>query len=283
MKERKILQAYPGKATTDGAGVHMRRLHWRPDTFNMDPFLLLDMFDSTNPEDYIKGFPLHPHRGIETLTYLIEGEILHKDSLGNIGTIRSGQYQWMAAGSGILHEEMPQISPRMLGFQLWINLAKAEKMATPIYLDMKSEDLPLVITDGAQIRVIAGAYDGIKQTKSPHHHPVTILDINMEPNKTVTIHVQEDENAFLVPLVGQVTVAESLIEGKIGITLGDGDQISIHSNNAPVRVMFFAGKPLKEPIAWGGPIVMNTQEELDTAWEELRNGTFIKQNHLVEL
>ena len=213
---RKIKKITRGSHAVDGAGVHLVRVVGYRDVLDYDPFLLLDAFDSKNPEDYIKGFPWHPHRGIETVTYLIEGDIEHGDSLGNKGSILSGDCQWMTAGSGIIHQEMPQPTKRILAAQLWINLAAKDKMCSPKYGDIKSKDVPIIEEENAKIHIIAGNY-----------------------------------------------------KGKI-------EKFQIETIDKSIRFLLFSATPLKEPIAWGGPIVMNTKAELNQAFKDLDEGTFIK-------
>jgi redox-sensitive bicupin YhaK (pirin superfamily) len=236
---------------------------------------MLDSFDSKNPPDYTLGFPMHPHRGIETITYLIEGEMEHKDSLGNKGTIRSGESQWMTAGSGIMHQEMPKASPRMLGLQIWLNLPKAEKMVPPTYFDITASMIPTVKTDEAAIRVISGSY---KQTKgvSPAHVKATLYDVALKASSSVELNTLEGENVFIFLIEGGAKTGGKNYEEKTAILYGPGDKIKVESTDGPVRFIFFSGPPLNEPVAWGGPIVMNTPEELDLTFDELRKGTFIK-------
>lgn len=282
MKMRTVGQTRIARPSVDGAGVHLRRVFWRKNTFDMDPFLLLDLFDSTNPDDYTAGFPLHPHRGIETFTYLIEGEVLHKDSMGNKGRIGPLEYQWMSAGSGILHEEMPQPSPRMLGFQLWINLPQRDKRSEPSYLHMTGESLPVVQEDGYYVRVLSGRYRNAEQGEEPKHIPVNIYDIDIQPGRTALLPVETGENAFLAVLQGSAQVGDTPLEDKAAATLVDGDTVEIKAGPDGARIAFFAGVPLEEPIAWGGSIVMNTEEELNTAYRDLENGTFIKHSIQIE-
>lgn len=273
---REVEKAVRGVRTTDGAGVHLTRVLKRDTVKDFDPFLMLDSFDSYNPEDYISGFPWHPHRGIETITYVIEGEIDHEDSLGNKGRILPGQSQWMTAGSGIMHQEMPQAAKRMLGFQLWLNLSQAEKMSMPHYFDITEKLIGETSADGAEIRVIAGEYGGVSGAKPPHI-PATILDVSLEAGKSITIPTKAEENVFIFSILGGVEVASKLYPEKTAILFGAGDAITVAApEGAPARFAFFSGKPLREGVAWGGPIVMNTEEELQQAFADLRSGNFIR-------
>lgn len=272
---RKVERAVRGIGTTDGAGVRLVRVLKRDTVKDFDPFLMLDSFDSYDPNDYILGFPWHPHRGIETITYLIEGEIDHEDSLGNKGRILPGQSQWMTAGSGIMHQEMPQASRRMLGFQLWLNLPGTEKMSEPHYFDITEKLIGETKVGGADIRVISGEYGGVSGAK-PAHIPATILDVSLEAGKSVTLPTKTEENVFIFSILGGVVIDSKLYPEKTAVLFGEGDSVTIASpDGEPARFIFFSGKPLREEVAWGGPIVMNTQEELQQAFADLRNGSFI--------
>ena len=237
---------------------------------------MLDSFDSENPQDYIKGFPMHPHRGIETVTYLVEGLIEHQDSLGNKGAIESGCSQWMTGGSGILHQEMPQSCQRMLGFQLWLNLPKSEKMTEPKYFEIRKEDIPLYKGDGFKVGVISGSYEGVNGAK-PHHIQAMILDVVVEPGKSVRIPTPKGETVFAFLIEGQGAVAETFYQEKSALLFSEGEYIEIKADEKPLRFALFSAPPLHEPVAWGGPIVMNTEEELKQAFADLEDGSFIKE------
>ena len=246
------------------------------DVKDFDPFLMLDSFDSTDPADYVRGFPMHPHRGIETITYLISGKIEHEDSLGNKGTIHSGESQWMTAGSGILHQEMPKKSERMLGFQLWLNLPREEKMGPPEYLEITRERIPLTERDGAIVRVLSGRF-GETSGVAPNHIPASILDVELSAGAAADIPTKPDETVFVFLIEGDGEINGRRVSSKTAVLFGEGDHISVSApQDAGLRFIFFSGKALHEPVAWGGPIVMNTREELETAFEELRRGVFIK-------
>lgn len=278
---RKIKKITRGRAAVDGAGVKLVRVIGYNDTKEYDPFLMLDAFDSSDPDDYTKGFPWHPHRGIETITYLIKGDIEHGDSLGNKGSILNGDCQWMTAGSGIIHQEMPKASDRMLGAQLWLNLPAKDKMTEPAYGDIKSEDIPELEEKGAKIRVIAGEYKGVRGGFEGRYIKAAYLDVALsageewsftnEPEDTLFIYIFSG-NAFFDP----ENPSQDPVDEKQAILFGEGEKFWIRASDKPVRFILMSGKPLKEPIAWGGPIVMNTKEELDLAFKELDNKTFIK-------
>jgi len=277
MKHREIVKTVRGQRTVDGAGVSLVRVLSNRDVYDFDPFLMLDSFDSTDPADYAAGFPWHPHRGIETITYLVSGKIEHMDSLGNKGTIGSGESQWMTAGSGILHQEMPVASDRMLGFQLWLNLPQREKMAEPAYLGITPEMIPVISAGRASVRVLSGGYGGVSGVLPRHIH-AGILDISLPAGERITLPVKPEETVFAFLIQGDAVIDAHLISEKTAVLFGAGDSVSIEATpDRELRVVLFSGKALHEPIAWGGPIVMNTREELDLAFSELRNSTFIKE------
>lgn len=279
---KKVVKVTKGVPATDGAGVKLVRVFGYYDTEDYDPFLMLDAFDSTNPEDYTKGFPWHPHRGIETITYLIHGDIEHGDSLGNQGSILSGDCQWMTAGSGIIHQEMPKASNRMLGAQLWLNLPAKDKMVTPSYGDIKGENVPIVEEDGVKIHVIAGEYLGVKGGFEGQYIKATYLDIELSANQEWTFTDNPENNLFVYIFSGKAKFdpmdsSDNLISEKQAVLFSKGEKFWIKAGNEAVRFILLSGKPLKEAIAWGGPIVMNTKEELDLAFLELDKGKFIKK------
>jgi hypothetical protein len=275
MIERAVIQTVRGMRTMDGAGVRLTRVLSQRETKVFDPFLMLDSFDSRDPADYLAGFPMHPHRGIETVTYLIEGRIEHEDSLGNRGEIIAGESQWMSAGSGILHQEMPKASERMLGFQLWLNLPAAEKMSEPAYLSITKDMIPVARAGEATVRVLSGAVGGAAGI-TPRHIPARILDIALPAGERLAVPFDAGDTAFVFFILGDGDVSGTPVTEKTAALLSEGDGITLTAGSGGARVIAFSGKPLHEPIAWGGPIVMNTQRELDFAFEELRRGTFIK-------
>jgi len=275
MAEKEVMRVVRGQRTVDGAGVNLVRVLGRETVQDFDPFLMLDSFDSRNPADYVKGFPLHPHRGIETVTYLVRGEIIHKDSLGNAGVIRDGGTQWMTAGSGILHEEMPQASERMLGLQLWLNLPQKEKMTEPKYFDIRKQDTREIQGEDYALRIIAGSWEG-EEGARPHHIQATLMEFLLKEGRELRIPAKSGENSFVFLLEGDAVIAGTRYEEKSAILFGEGDVVRISAADRPARFVFAQGPPLREPAAWGGPIVMSTQQELRQAFADLRSGNFIK-------
>jgi quercetin 2,3-dioxygenase len=279
---RTIRKLFSSKSTMEGAGVRLKRAFGFAEVPLFDPFLLLDDFRSDNPDHYLKGFPWHPHRGIETITYVLNGDVEHGDSLGNKGIISSGDVQWMTAGSGIIHQEMPKgDSDRcMMGFQLWANLPAAEKMMTPRYRDIKAADIPAVHLDqGVKIKIISGR---LGETVGPVRDIVTepeYLDIMLPPHSTYEHKTLTHHTVFVYVIEGKgfFDAGEKDAYGNETVILfDDGECIVVSTHDAPVRFLLVAGKPLREPVAWRGPIVMNTQQELDAAFTEYARGTFIR-------
>jgi len=299
-KTRKIKKTLKAKPTVEGAGVHLKRVFGYHQVPLLDPFLLLDDFHSSVPDDYIRGFPWHPHRGIETITYMFRGEVEHGDSMGNKGVIYAGDVQWMTAGSGIIHQEMPkgQKDGLMWGFQLWANLSASSKMMNPRYRDVKSRDIPEITLDnGTKAKIICGDLNGVKGPVRDIVIDPEYLDVTVLPNTTFTHKVKADHTcfayvvegagyfdqerdpyAFEVEGSGYFDFDRTCLIGVESLTLyGDGDEVSIFAVDNPVRFLLISGKPIREPVAWYGPIVMNTQEELRVAFEEYQQGTFIKR------
>jgi quercetin 2,3-dioxygenase len=275
---RNIRRTVAGSNQVDGAGVKLVRVLGPGTTKEFDPFLMLDAFDSRNPADYTKGFPWHPHRGIETVTYLIAGDIAHGDSLGNKGHILDGGCQWMTAGSGIIHQEMPQASPRMLGLQLWINLPRKDKWAPPQYRDITAARIPKVEEDAGTVSVISGAYGKAKGVTQGDYVQTLLLDVALKPDAVWRLAVDRQSTLFIyiVDGTGLFDDAATRVESHRAVLFGEGNEFAVRAGPAGVRFVLFAGRPLREPIAWGGPIVMNTQEELDQAFAEIDAGTFIR-------
>ncbi|WKZ20253.1 MAG: pirin family protein [Candidatus Jettenia sp. CY-1] len=296
---RKIHKVLKSKPTIEGAGVHLKRAFGYSQVPMFDPFLLLDDFRSDNPMHYIKGFPWHPHRGIETITYVLCGDVEHGDSMGNKGLISSGDVQWMTAGSGIIHQEMPKGDPDglMFGFQLWANLPKSHKMTEPRYRDVKSNQIPeAVLENGTKIRIICGKVNG-KQGPvrdiiiDPEYIDVTVPARSefTHPTKrghTVFAYVIEGKGYFCKeknPFSYEIEGAnyfdiqrDPFISNKTLVLFDDGDQMMVSTEDDAIRFLLISGKPIVEPVAWYGPIVMNTEDELRIAFEEYSNGTFIK-------
>ena len=283
MKIRNSIKTVTGRMAVDGAGVNLVRVIGYGDVKEFDPFLMLDAFDSVNPEDYIKGFPWHPHRGIETITYLIKGNMEHGDSLGNKGSILDGDCQWMTAGSGIMHQEMPKPSDRMLGAQLWLNLPKENKMAMPTYNDIKSDIIPKVKENGTTVSVIAGDYKGNFSSYYGDYVKILYFDVHMEEGVQWCFDTDEELNLFIYIVEGEGYFGSSdeLIQSKRALLFDKGDIFKAKAGKDGVRFFLYAGKPLNEPIAWGGPIVMNTREELQQAFKDLDNANFIKDKYKI--
>ncbi len=274
--ERKVQKILEPKPTIEGAGVRLKRVLGNDEDSTLDPFLLLDHFGSNNPEDYVKGFPWHPHRGIETATYIWAGKIEHRDSMGNKGVIRSGDVQWMTAGSGIIHQEMPKKYPGLMqGFQLWVNLPAKKKMTDPKYRGIDKDQIPIVQEKNAKIRVMAGRKNGAEGPVRDLSIAVEYFDVELAPDGAFE-HVTPNEHTVFAYVVNGSTeiLNEKISEGQC-VVFSLGDSVKIHSKIGS-RFLFVSGEPLKEHVAWRGPIVMNTQEELQTAFEELDAGTFVK-------
>lgn len=295
-----ISQAQP---TMEGAGVSLHRAFGFQDPDMLDPFLLLDDFRNDDPALYEKGFPWHPHRGIETITYVLEGEVEHSDSLGNKGLLGPGSVQWMTAGSGILHQEMPRgnVSGQMHGFQLWANLPGSLKMTSPRYQDVEGAEIPEIIDDdGTKVRVVIGDFCGKKGPVDGIAADPQFLDISVPANTRKTLKVDTYRKTFAYVFSGSASFRDAsdptgvLLEKEVRgeevnirdlsgnrtlVQFGTGDEITVQTGDEGVRFLLISGTPIQEPVAWHGPIVMNTQQELMTAFAELRNGTFIKPAH----
>lgn len=274
---RTIAKVLAVKETLEGAGVHLHRGFGYFELPLFDPFLLFDDFSSTEPNDYLPGFPLHPHRGIETVTYVLKGDVTHKDSLGNTGTINKGDIQWMTAGSGIVHEEMPHGHNGLTGFQLWVNLPRSHKMMLPRYQEIKADDIPTVTKENTLIHVISGTFDGTSGPVKDIMANPTYLDIELPLGATITIPAKEGDTSFIYIFSGSIVTSDSLHEkGTIILHKRTGDSVTVTAREEGARLLFVSGTPLNEPIAWHGPIVMNSDEEIRVALSDLRNGTFIK-------
>lgn len=274
--ERKITKTVQGYRTRDGAGVSLVRVLGKDTIEDFDPILMLDSFDSTNPEDYIKGFPMHPHRGIETISYLYKGKMIHRDTLGNEDAITSGEVQWMNSGSGIEHEEMIPESDRLLGVQLWLNLPSSEKMSKPSYHRINFEDIKELDIEGGTLRLLAGQY-GEHHGYKGEHLPFNYYDIHLDKGAVFEKSTANDESIMLFTLVGDIEVAGEVVKEKTAAKLSDGDSVRIKSLTDGAQVLYISSKKLDEPVAWAGPIVMNTPKEIQQAYIDLRNGDFIKE------
>jgi len=273
MIKRKIVKTITGMKTSDGAGVNLTRIIGSPELNMLDPFLLLDEFGSDNPDDYIAGFPPHPHRGFETITYMLNGKWRHKDSAGNEGLLGDGSIQWMTAGRGIVHSEMPiQTDGLVRGFQLWLNLPKKKKLTEPAYQDIHAEQIPILKEVFGTVKVISGEYNGtIGPGKS--HTPVLIMDIRLNPESEISIPVMDGWNAFGFIYEGDVKSGEFLSKGQLAVYNTEGN-VHFKTNDTQAGIYLVAGEPLNEPVARGGPFVMNTRGEILKAFEDYQNGNF---------
>ncbi|MCI4339543.1 MAG: pirin family protein [Thermoplasmata archaeon] len=278
---RSIERRFPGVPTLEGAGVRLRRSFSNNEIPLFDPFLLLDRFGSTNPEDYLAGFPWHPHRGIETVTYVLDGRVEHGDTLGNSGVIGSGDVQWMNSGSGIIHQEMPQRSEGgMSGFQLWVNLPAREKMSIPAYRGLSAGEIPEVSTDtGNRVKVVAGNFERVEGPVRGISVDPTYLDVRVPPGGEFELPTAPGYTVFSHTIDGSGTFAGAdsapVAPGETAL-FGAGGAVRVRASDAGHRFLLVSGRPLHEPVAWYGPIVMNTQSELRSAVRELQSGEFIK-------
>ncbi len=274
--KRKVKTTVKGFRAIDGAGVSLVRVLGRDTVEEFDPILMLDSFDSINPEDYIAGFPMHPHRGIETISYVSSGKMMHRDSLGNEDTVSSGEVQWMNSGSGILHEErIPEVD-RLLGVQLWLNLPKDDKMSKPSYNSIKKEDIKEVEIDGGKIRLLAGDYKDVSGYRGKHL-PLNYYDVHLDEGAEIILNMDANESVMLFTLLGDVYVEGELVEEKTAVKLTEGDSVYIKNGDEKAQVLYISSKALNEPTSWAGPIVMNSKEEIKEALDELNKGIFIKE------
>ncbi|MFH1981722.1 MAG: pirin family protein [Pseudomonadota bacterium] len=262
----------------EGAGVRLKRSIALPELDHVDPFLLFDHFGSDNPADYLKGFPLHPHRGIETVTYMMAGKVDHKDSIGNAGSIFAGDVQWMTSGSGIMHEEMPQpVDGRMEGFQLWVNLPARLKMSDPNYQEFTATQLPVVtLENGTRITVIAGAVDGVQGPVTQIAIAPVYIDVTLPAGAGFSHPVTAGHTAIAYVFKGGGRFADGNVLALTMAVFDDGDRVQATAGDAGMRFLLMSGAPLNEAIARYGPFVMNTRAEIEEALQELRNGTFVK-------
>jgi len=300
MSLRPIKKLSKAKPTLEGAGVHLRRAFGFGDTSDFDPFLLLDDFRSDVPADYLAGFPWHPHRGIETITYVLAGTVEHGDSMGNHGAIAAGDVQWMTAGSGIIHQEMPKGDPagRMHGFQLWANLPAALKMTPPRYQEVKAAEIPeLTDDDGTSVRLVCGRFWGKTGPVDGIAADPMYLDVSVPPGRRKTLPVETTRHAFAYVFAGSGkfcnasgplavpteavgwsdTAPPTEADNRSLVLFDRGDELTVQAGETGIRFLLCSGQPLREPVAWYGPIVMNTQEQLRKAFQELEQGTFLKQ------
>ncbi len=275
---RQVEMQVQGYRAVDGAGVSLVRVLGNETAKAFDPFLMLDAFDSTDPRDYVAGFPTHPHRGIETVTFLSRGSIVHEDHLGTRAAIHDGEAQWLTAGSGAFHSEMPQPAERMLGVQLWLNIPAAQKMtAEPFYHGVINEEIREFPLEAGRLRLVCGSYAG-ERGICGKYLPLDFYDIFLDAGGSVTLDVPGDsKSAMVFTLEGPAVVSGTAVPAKTAARLGSGDAVRIEAGEEPIEILFFRSERLGEPIAWYGPIVMNTSDELITALDELQEGTFIKQ------
>lgn len=275
--ERKINRQVTGFRTVDGAGVNLVRVLGHNTIEDYDPILMFDSFDSIDPDDYTAGFPMHPHRGIETISYIYQGQMTHKDSLGNEDTIADGEVQWMTAGSGILHEEKLPASERMLGVQLWLNLPAKDKMVPPAYNSIKNSEIEEIELKNGKLRLLAGQFKDRKGYKS-NYLPLDYYDIHLDPGASITIDTEEKRSVMVFTLLGEAYIAGELIKEKTAVKLTDGNKLELKATDKKAQILFVSSEMLKETVSWGGPIVMNTREELHKAFDDLEKGTFLQEN-----
>ena len=283
-KIREVRVTLKSRPTMEGAGVRLKRAFGYSDP-TLDPFLLLDDFHSDNPNDYMAGFPWHPHRGIETITYMLHGRIEHGDSMKNNGVIGAGDVQWMTAGSGIIHQEMPkkdENDPYLAGFQLWANLPASHKMMDPRYRDITKDQIPeVVLNNKVKVKIICGEVNGVKGPVQDIITDPEYLDVSIEPNSEFKHSIVKSHNVFAYVIEGEATfdpTNDEIVGAEHLVIYSEGDEVLIQTNDKSVRFLLISGKPIGEPVAWRGPIVMNTVEELRIAFSEYNKGTFIKHN-----
>lgn len=274
--ERKVKTKVRGFRTRDGAGVSLVRVLGNQTTKEFDPILMLDSFDSTNPDDYTAGFPMHPHRGIETISYISRGKMVHRDSLGNEDGISDGEVQWMNSGSGIMHEEMVPAADRLLGVQLWLNLPSKDKMSKPSYNSIKNDKIPEIEIEGGKLRLLAGTYKEYQGYKG-NYLPMNYYDIQLNADAEFTLTMGQKDSVMIFTLLGNIYINGEYIEEKTAVKLTEGNSLTIKNGKEKAQVLYINSKALNEPIAWAGPIVMNTQEEIQKAFSELMSNTFIKE------
>lgn len=277
MTQRSLKQTIPALETSDGAGVRIKRSIGQHQNIRLDPFLMLDEFGSAEAADYIAGFPSHPHRGFETVTYMIEGHMLHEDHLGNRGDLRNGGVQWMTAGRGIIHSEMPQQEEGVMrGFQLWLNLPAAEKMVEAGYRDIQPEEIPVIPFSGGTMKLIAGtlevAGDSHLGAMPGRSTQPLYADIQLEPEATVTLPIPRTHNGMLYLYKGEARLGETALQRSAASILGEGDEITLTAGREGARLLLIAGKPIGEPVVQYGPFVMNTREEIEQTLRDYRDG-----------
>jgi redox-sensitive bicupin YhaK (pirin superfamily) len=273
MTLRKIQQVIQGQPASDGAGVKLIRSLGGADHLRLDPFLMLDAFSSENPDDYVAGFPSHPHRGFETVTYLLDGHMLHEDHLGNRGSLKSGAVQWMTAGRGIIHSEMPQQeNGRMRGFQLWINLPAKEKMKPAGYRDIQPDEIPTVLLADGKIKIVAGTYENTRGPVQGGSTDPIYWDIELKSQGVFKANLPKEHSAYIYPFEGSVEIADRVLKTHQGGVLGAGDTVEVKAGPDGARFLVLAAKPIREPVVQYGPFVMNTRAEIEQAIRDYQNG-----------
>lgn len=279
MSVREIKRMIQAKTVKEGAVANLNRIVSYPDIEDFDPFLLLDIWDSSNPTDYIEGFPWHPHRGMETITYLISGTFEFTDTVGNKSTVSEGDCYWMTAGSGIIHQEMPKPSKRLLGTEFWFNIPSEYKMTKPHFQHIKKSSIPEVVEADYTIRIISGNYEGIQGAVKCDYVKLLFLDVTINPLKQLRLKTEQDTNVLACIVEGEGCFDEleqQIVYSKNGVLFHKGSEVFVKSKDKGMRFFFFAAMPIEEPVVWGGPMVMNTEEELSQTYQDLSNGTFIK-------
>lgn len=277
MKQRQVIQQVKGVPAKDGAGVSLVRVLGHDTIYDFDPFLMLDSFDSSNPDDYVAGFPEHPHRGIETISFIAKGQMTHRDHLGNRQSIGEGEAQWLTAGSGVFHSEFPS-GERLLGLQLWLNMPAKDKLkAPPAYHGILTTEIPTFNLPGARLRLLTGEFQG-KRGWQGKYLPLDYYDVHIDANTQIELPAKPQNTVVIFTLQGEVSVGGTRLSEKTAARLSEGDIVQIATADHQAQVMFMSAPPTKEPIAWYGPIVMNHEQELRTAISELNDGTFIKTN-----
>jgi len=278
MTTRPIIQLLHATPVTEGAGVTVRRTIGTPSLRHLDPFLMLDHFGSDNPDEYIAGFPDHPHRGFITFTYMLDGHMLHQDSMGNRGDLHPGAVQWMKAASGVIHSEMPQQRDGLMrGFQLWINLPAGEKMSDPAYQEFSPQHIPLVQENGVRVKLLMGEYGGQHGPIKDDLTQVQYLDVQLDVGHTFTHTLNPEHTAFVCVFEGEAALADQPLPQHSLAVLGAGDQVKVSATGTDTRFILVSGNPLKEPIVQYGPFVMNTREEIEQAMRDYRDNALVKK------
>lgn len=280
MPQRRLQQLVTAFEVTEGAGVTVHRTIGTPPLRHLDPFLMLDHFSSDRPDDYIAGFPDHPHRGFVTLTYMIDGHMLHEDSMGSRGDLRAGGIQWMKAASGVIHSEMPQqTNGLMRGFQLWINLPAAEKMSAPAYQDYAADKIPVIEQEGMTVKLISGSYHDRRGPIDDPHTDLHYLDVTLHPGQAFDLDTDNSATTFIYPFEGDLVLADTAVRQHGLAVLTPGDRINITAGTRGARFLVLSGQAIGEPVVQYGPFVMNTREEIQQAFDDYNNGTLVRPAH----